>query len=460
MKKLQVWSWLISGFIQKHKKLILLSTTLGVVFAIFIIWVLPYIPRPNLVRKVALVGQFRRTELPSFVTSKVGQGLTSILEDGNPAPALASHWEVTNGGKTFTFYLRENLYWQDGTKVTADSLAYEFQDVETKVVDEGTVQFILKSPYTPFPTLLSKPALKSNFIGTGEFKLRKIEEKSGFVDYVVLEGPKENITVRFYPNLKTATTAFSLGEVDEIANIYKNPFLNEADWMDRIIIKEERSLNQYLGLFLNNSDDMLQDKNFRQALAYATVKPIDSSRVLGPISMNSWAYRHELKNYEYDPKRAQELLIKSIGDLSRANTITLQLATTQGFLASAETIKQNWEETLGISVEIQVINTISSDFQILLATQEIPSDPDQYSLWHSTQTQNFIHFKSPRIDKLLEDARQEFDQEKRKEFYGDFQRFFVEECPVIFISHPETYTITRKSVLKPIFITLAEFGRN
>ncbi|MGI5828065.1 MAG: ABC transporter substrate-binding protein [Patescibacteria group bacterium] len=460
MKKLQVWGWLVSGFIKKHKKIILLGTTLGIVFAIFIIWVLPYIPRPNVARRVALVGQYRSSELPHFITSRIGQGLVSILEDGQPAPALASDWKVSNGGKTFTFYLRDNLYWQDGTKVTADTLIYEFQDVETKIVDEKIIEFTLKSPYTPFPTLLSKPALKSGFVGTGEYILRDIEEKSGYVSHLILEGPKENIIVKFYPNLKMATTAFALGEVDEIVNAYKNPYENNSAWEKSITVTQERNFNQYLGLFLNNSDNLLQDKSFRQALAYATVKPVDSTRVLGPISTVSWAYNPDLKTYDYDPSRAQELLKKSIGDLERAKETTLKLSTTQAFLATAESIKQNWEETLGLSVEIQVINTISPDFQILLATQEIPSDPDQYSLWHSTQSQNFIHFKSPRIDKLLEDGRQEFDQEKRKELYSDFQRFFVEDCPVIFLSYPETYTIKRNSILDPIFGILLQLGRD
>ena len=48
------------------------------------------------------------------------------------------------------------------------------------------------------------------------------------------------------------------------------------------------------------------------------------------------------------------------------------------------------------------------------------------------------------LDKLLEDGRIISDLKKRKEIYQDFQKFLVEDTPAIFLSHPTTYTITRK----------------
>jgi len=76
--------------------------------------------------------------------------------------------------------------------------------------------------------------------------------------------------------------------------------------------------------------------------------------------------------------------------------------------------------------------------------QEIPPDPDQHALWHSTQPTNLTHYSDLKVDKLLEDGRQISDQARRREIYQDFQRFLVEDSPAIFLSHPVTYTITRK----------------
>ena len=459
MKKLRVWGWLISAFFKKHSKIILLGTTLGIISAIFIIWILPYIPRPNPTFKVGLIGQYHKNDLPSFVTTKIGQGLTGIVDDGTPVPALADHWDVQNDGHTYTFYLRDNLFWQDGTPVTADSLNYQFKDVETKVIDQKTVQFNLQNIYTPFPTLVSSPALKNGVIGTGEYKVRKVTEQGGFVESITLESPKKSYVVKFYPSLKLAATAFSLGEIDELNDIYKNPFENDVQWSNSVTVTSHRQYNQFVGLFLNNNDQFLSNKNFRQALAYATTKPTDDSRAYGPVSVTSWAYNEDLKPYSFDPQHAKELYDKAKEGFNNA-VPSLKISTTQSFLPLAEEVKRDWEEILQVPVDIEVINSIPQDYQILLASQEIPSDPDQYSLWHSTQTQNFINFKSFRVDKLLEDARQEQDINKRGELYQDFQRFFVEECPIIFINYPQTYTVSRKSIVRPFITAILQFGRS
>ncbi len=460
MKKLRVWSWLISGFLKRHKKIILLGSSLGVSLAIFIIWVLPYIPRPNLEQRIGIVGQYRRNQLPEFITLKVSQGLTAILSDGSAAPALAQSWELSEDGKTYTFHLRENLYWQDGTPVTADTIQYSFSDVEQTVVDNNTIIFVLKDAYAPFPTLVSEPVFKDGTIGTGEYVIKRIQEKMGYVEKIVLEGKKDTIIVKFYPSLKTATVAFSLGEIDQLKDVFRNPFDNNSPWINAVTVTETQDQNSYLALFINNNSPNLKDKTFRQALAYATKKPTDSNRSLSPISMTSWAYNPNVKPYDYDPARAAELIEKSLGSNDRVKEMTIKLATTQTFLSTAEMIKQDWESALGIRVDVEVINSLPNDYEVLLSSESMPSDPDQYSLWHSTQPQNFINFKSPRIDKILEDARREPDQEKRKELYYDFQRFFVEESPIIFISYPPKYSITRKSVIKPVTNAIIRFGRD
>ena len=91
-----------------------------------------------------------------------------------------------------------------------------------------------------------------------------------------------------------------------------------------------------------------------------------------------------------------------------------------------------------------MITSVPVDYDAFLATVDIPKDPDQYSLWHSTQaTTNISKYKNPRIDKLLEDGRTELDQDTRKKIYLDFQRFLVEDVPAIFLYHPIFYTISR-----------------
>ena len=112
------------------------------------------------------------------------------------------------------------------------------------------------------------------------------------------------------------------------------------------------------------------------------------------------------------------------------------------YLSTAENIKSDWD-TLGVPTQIQVVPEVPTDFSILVIAQAIPLDPDQYNLWHSTQSTNITHFNRPRADKLLEDGRKTTDTSSRKSIYAELQKFITEEVPVIFLYHPISYTITR-----------------
>jgi peptide/nickel transport system substrate-binding protein len=460
MRKLQVWAWFISGFFQKHKKILLLGLILGIVLSIFAIWIFPHIPRPNPVKKIGLIGQYQRSQLPISITSRISQGLTAILDDGSPVEMICEKWEISEDGKVYAFYLRDNIFWQDGEAIKSSDFDYQFEDVEVETIDDKTILFKLKQPYAPFPLLLAKPIMKKGDIGTGEYILKQIREKSNIVQEISLEGKYNNLKIKFYPNINAAKTAFELGEIDELQDLYLNPYLDEDIWQSKIEVESAQKTNQHIALFLNNNDPLFKDnKSFRQALAYATQKPIDSTRAMGPISMISWAYNQDLKPYDYNAKRALDLSEKAFGNLAKVKEVSLKISTTTAFLELAESIKNNWQEVLGISVEIEVINAIAPNYQILLTSQEIPSDPDQYSLWHSTQAQNIINLKSPRIDKLLEDGRRESDPQKRRDYYYDFQKYFVEESPVIFLHYPETYTIERKNWVKDFVWKIIQLGR-
>ena len=113
-------------------------------------------------------------------------------------------------------------------------------------------------------------------------------------------------------------------------------------------------------------------------------------------------------------------------------------------METAQAIADSWT-ALGIHTQVRVENSVPSSFQVLLAAQELPPDPDQYPFWHSTQTQTNVtgYDTNVKIDKLLEDGRQELDQEQRKKIYADFQRRLVEDVPAVFLYYPQTYTVRR-----------------
>jgi peptide/nickel transport system substrate-binding protein len=182
-----------------------------------------------------------------------------------------------------------------------------------------------------------------------------------------------------------------------------------------------------------------ENKALRQALSYAIDKTsFAGPRALGPISPGSWAYNPLVKDYAYDVARARDL-VENLETELRVN-----LATSPPLLGVAESIAVFWAE-LGVKTDVHVVSILPEEYDAFLAIYDVAHDPDQYALWHTTQTQiNISKYSNPRIDKLLEDGRVELDFEERRRLYLDFQRFLLEDAPAVFLYHPMSYTITRK----------------
>jgi peptide/nickel transport system substrate-binding protein len=312
--------------------------------------------------------------------------------------------------------------------------------VATTAIDDKKIKFILKEPFSPFPVIVSRPVFKKGLVGTGDYKLKRVKKNGQIVEKIVLT-PVANKNMskfifRFYPTEAAARTAFKLGEVDVIKEISDSAELKE--WK-KVKVEQKIKYNRVVAVFFDTQNPKLADKTTRQALAYAIEKRWQP-RALNPINPQSWAFNPTVKKYEFDLAHAQKLLAENEEQDEPLKEI--ELATIPSLFPMAEEIKKDWQK-LGIETKIKSITTLNEGFEALLISQEIPSDPDQYVLWHSTQKSNITGYKSPKIDKLLEEGRKTQDQEKRKEIYRDFQRFLVEDTPAVFLFHPTLYTICR-----------------
>jgi len=426
------------------------SLLLGLGSFLFVSRILPVLPTPKPTERIGLVGRFTIDRLPEKVLSRSSQGLTMVLEDGSPAPDLAEKWEVSKDGKTYTFLLKEDLIWQDGSEVKAGDLDFGLSDLEVIITDDRTIEFHLKESFAPFPIILSRPVFKKDNLGIGLYQIKKIKRKGDFITQIFLEGSDKNLVYKTYPNSQAALIAFKLGEIDLLEDVFEMTL--GLEWQTAVKVEKNIRKDHYTGAFFNLNHPVLGDKKIRQALAYAIKKDFDQERAIGPLSPDSWAFNPEIKGYDYDPEKAKELLdsvfendqeATGSGETIKEEELEIKISTIQTLLPLAEKIKQSWEEVLGIRVEIETLNVLPQDFQVLLILQQIPPDPDQYSLWHSTQKQNLTSYQSPKVDKLLEDARKTMDQAKRKEKYLDFQKFLAEDVPAVFLYYPEVYTISR-----------------
>jgi len=228
----------------------------------------------------------------------------------------------------------------------------------------------------------------------------------------------------------------------------------------------------YLGYNLKHP--FFADKRVRQAISYAINKEEIISGVLlglgkpatGPYKPGTWAYNENVKTYSYNPQKARELLraagwtkTNNDGFLEKdGRPFTFELVTNQGNETRqkcAEIIQRQLKE-VGIDVKIRILEWAAfindfinkRRFEAVILGWTIPLDPDAYDVWHSSKTApeelNFISYKNPEVDALLEKARSTFDQKLRKKYYDRFQEILVEDQPYTFLYVPDELVIISK----------------
>lgn len=431
---------LLLAFLRRFKGLFLLGIIIGILIFLSFRLISPKIYGGK-TSVIGITGRYHIDNLPKNLLDKIGDGLTKVNEKGEIEPNLAKSWETSDKGKTWIFQLDNNIKWQDGKILESSDIKYNFSDVSIEYSDKSTIKFILKDEFSPFPVVVSQNAFRKGLLGTGDWKVEKITLSGGLVQNIRLINSKNETEIyKFYPSEERTKLALKLGQVDIIENIF-NPQTFE-NWKN-IEVKNIPDNHKIATVFFNTEDKYFSDKTFRQALNYAINRDkFIGLRAISPIAQDSWAYNPQVKRYYYDQEKAKEMIEEFPKELK--DDMKIRLVSTPALLTVAESIVQDWKD-VGVDAFVLVSSVVPNDFQAFLAIYDIPDDPDQYYMWHSTQTgTNISKYKSPRIDKLLEDGRSELDLEERRKIYIDFQRFLVEDSPSAFLYNPNFSTIKRK----------------
>ena len=462
--------WYFNAYIRKHGLVLAFSVVMAILFFSFFIPVIARRIEAKPTHYVGLIGHFDLQTLPLPIKQKISSGLTRIEPDGTVSPDLAVRWSVEDEGSTYRFIIDDKATWQDGKRLTPEDVTYALPEVEI-ITTQNDVVFKLPDTFVPFPTTVAQPLFRvetvpywfffkqQKVIGLGTYEVTGFEEQGNRLKELAIESPQERIVYRFYLTERDAVIAFKLGQVDTLEDMTAK--YDISNW-DSVSVTEQLETDRYLAVFFDLSKPVFTE-NVRQALSYAVRKPDDSRRANGPINPESWAYLEGGKIYDYDLDRATERLLSEVP----GEPLSFELATTPAFESKAEDIRQQWQEfsqyaydecqkdsdvedkttceNIKIDISLRITNfPDTNNFEALLIGQEIPPDPDQYSLWHSEQTTNFTHYKNTRIDSLLEKGRQVADKQERLAIYQEFQQFFLEDAPAIFLEYIVSYDIDRE----------------
>jgi len=389
--------------------------------------------------RVGLVGDGTPSTLPAGIQELISAGLSRLGPDSLPLPSLATKWEATDSGRTFVFTIADNARWHNGEAVKARDINYNISDVTFTVISPYALRATLKEPFAPFLSLVAKPILQTGLKGFGPYRVKNVRLKGEVVQYLYLESVGDLSALdreyRFYRTEAAAVTGFQLGDIDVLEDI-SSP--NTFEGWKNASISAQPHYNRVVALYFNTKDPALGEKGFRQALGFA-IPDLGNERAYSPINKTSWAYTDTVKKYDFDMNQAKKLMTNAkVASESASLTIT----TFSQYIDIAQKIATSWTN-LGVPTNVQVVNQIGQ-FQVLLSAQAIPPDPDQYPLWHSTQSStNLTGYVNVKVDKLLEDGRKELDPSARKKIYIDFAKRLIEDAPAIFLYYPTTYTVTR-----------------
>lgn len=274
----------------------------------------------------------------------------------------------------------------------------------------------------------------------------------------------EHLVSRFIPD--TASQFLEL-LADNIDTMTLNPiqyariFPSRPELTRKIGLYKELG-NNYTYLGFNLKHKPFDDVRVRKAINYAINKQeIIDGVLLGlgePVSSpykpgTRWS-NPNLHPYAYDPQQAIALLKEAgyedhngDGILDRdGKPLAFEILTNQNKQRemSAVLIQRRLKE-IGIDAKIRVLEWASfvgrfiktGDFDVVVLGWSLSLDPDQFSIWHSSQQGpgqfNFIGYNNPKADALLEKGRQELDPDKRMAIYHAFSQILYEDSPIVYL---------------------------
>jgi len=425
---------------------------------------------------------------------------------------LAESWDISEDGLVITFHLRRNVKWHDGEHFTSDDIKFTYEklvDPNTRtpyasdylmidrleIVDPYTVKVKYKEPFSPgleswgmgiIPRHIfdkgdfnSHPANRHP-VGTGPYKF--VEWKTD--ERIVLEANEDyfegrpyidRIIYRIVPDQAVQFLELRKGTIDTMG-LTPDQFQKEAIGRDFTVnfnkFRYPSFGYTYLGYNLRNP--LFKDKRVRQALTYAIDRQEIIDGVLlglgqistGPFPPTSWAYNEAISVYGHNPEKAKELLYNcgwkdtdGDGILDReGKPFSFTIMTNQGnkMRELCATIIQSALREVGVQVKIRILEWAAfihqyidkKNFDAVILGWSLSRDPDQYSIWHSSQIKegqyNFISYRNPQVDRLLVEGRRTFDMEKRKEIYHRIHAILADEQPYTFLYVADALPVVHK----------------
>lgn len=410
---------------------------------------------------------------------------------GTLHPDLATKWDASADGLSYTFTLREGVKWHDGKPFTSADVKWTYDDLikegikaqayriitslqSVEAPDAKTVVFKLKETDALFLVGLAgyyggmvlpkhlyegTDARKNPYnlkpVGTGPFKVVELVTGSHLTleanpDYYGLGPYLDKLIFKVVPNLATMISTLETGEVGYSAP--SPPFGDVARLRSVPALKVDEAPSQIVQWTAFNLDNpKFKDIRVRQAIIHAIDKKEISTQVYAGLVTPSTAtyistvplfYDATAKQPEYDFAKAEKLLdeagFKRGPDGIRFKTrYAAFISSLAGGPEMGQVIKQQLAKVgIDVTLEVQEFALFNEkiikkrDFEMTASGGPHGPDPSEFANFVGTGgTRNVMGYSNARVDELFKMGRKTLIYEERKKIYNEIQQIIAKDLP-------------------------------
>jgi peptide/nickel transport system substrate-binding protein len=411
------------------------------------------------------------------------------------SPRLATAWSVSDDGLTYTFALRDDVTFHDGTPLTAEDVKFTFDRLQSaqgmvlndlgpfegaNVVDETTVTLTLSKPFAPMVSALSRiyivnKAMVEPHMGNDNARQWLAINTAGSGPYSITSYmPTEAVTLQAYPDYWAGWEGNHVAEVvfryipepsTQVAMLRRGEIHIAIDLTveDKLAMQDADGFRLDIGAaatplyfqFNTASDGPTGDPEFRRMLAHAFDRELHLEAILqglgtlpdGPLPP-LWLGHASGTEPTFDLEAARALV--EANGWAGTELVVRYLPAIEEERAAVEQFQSNLSQ-IGISLQAEgmtwpaqaaTVTSVETTSDINMI-YNFPSFPDPHAILNTSFNGaltgyngglNWAQYSNPVVDDLLNRAAGSTDAAERAELYAEAQRLIGADYPVITVS--------------------------
>ena len=462
-----------------------------------------------------MVDQFNPVLSTGYCDAMIFRGLMKTDVNCQPQCDIATDYEISDDLLTYTFNIRDDVKFHDGTTLTADDVVFTISSIldenvnssirsdfllvdKVEKLSDTSLSITLKEP---FPALLDKLTVgiipkhcfegqdintaefNTDPIGCGPYKFVSLdaETKCIMTRFDGFYGDKaniENIIYLYLPDYNTRALQLKNNEID--FTFVEPSQVKELEDGENTNVYVIGSADYRCVMYNFDACDVFEDVRVRQALNYAT----DGQAVVdaiahgygqpaySPLQKNKFNYE-DVEKYDYDVEKAASLLKEAgwtdtdgDGILDKDGeklSFTLTAPVDDEVRVNIATYLASEWKKLGVDCTMSAlgwdaIDITKCDAFLLGWGSPFDADNDTYRLFTTGSADNYGFYSNAEVDKSLADARVKTDDTERAACYAEFQKALSEDPAYDFICYLDALYAGNTRVSGPTEKVLGHHG--